>query len=188
MKNLIAIFSTLALMAGVGVSNASADNFFTKLGRSMRRAHERHEEMMEDFARAARHGMVIRIGENGYGDGCGHYETVEEQVWIDGGYVTQIVEVHEPGHWECKEVVEVVTPARCERVYVPPVYRTEIDCCGKAIRVMVKCGYWTTREIPAVTVCRQVRVWVEGECRQVPRRVWVEGRYETKCVRVWVCD
>ncbi|MCC6740427.1 MAG: hypothetical protein IT452_15390, partial [Planctomycetia bacterium] len=47
MKTLIAVFSTLALIAGIGSSEAHAENFFKKVGKSIRKAHNRHVDMME---------------------------------------------------------------------------------------------------------------------------------------------
>lgn len=191
MKSLIAIFSTVVLMAGAGASNAHADNFFTKLGKSIKKAHNRHVDMLENaherHVDMLRH-VRIHAGQRGYGEGRGHYETVEVRQWVEGSWDIQYVEVRDPGHYEFREVTEIVTPARCEKVYVQPVYRCEIDRCGREVKVMVKCGYWTTREIPAVTVTKCVKVWVDGECRKVAKKVWCEGHYETRCVRVWVCD
>lgn len=192
MKALIAVFSTLALMAGIGSSEAHAENFFKKVGKSIRKAHNRHVDMMESaherHVEMFRRGVRIQPGNRGYGQGHGHYEMVEVQQWVPGYEKIEYVEVREPGHFEFREVTEIVTPARCEKVYVPPVYRIERDCMGNEIKIMVKCGYWTTREIPAVTCTKTIKVWVEGECRRVPKKVCVPGRWETKCVRVWVCD
>ncbi len=191
MKTLIAAFSALALMAGIGSSEAHAENFFKKVGKSIRRAHERHEDMLESAHE--RHLRMLEAAARASRDrDCeprrGHYETVEVQVWVEGRERIEYVDVREPGHFECREVTEIVTPARCEKVYVPPVYRIEKDCMGCEIKIMVKCGYWTTREIPAVTCTKTIKVWVEGECKRVARRVCEPGHYETVCKRVWVCD
>ena len=192
MKTLIAVFSTLALMAGIGSSEAHAENFFKKVGRSMRKAHERHENMLEAahdrHVDMLRRGVRIEAGHRGYGQGCGHYEMVEVRQWVPGYETIEYVVVREPGYYQFRQVTEIVTPARCEKIYVPPVFRIEKDCCGKEIKIMVKCGYWTTREIPAVTCTKTIKVWVEGECKRVARRVCEPGHYETVCKRVWVCD
>ncbi|MEK7467722.1 MAG: hypothetical protein AAB074_09945 [Planctomycetota bacterium] len=192
MKTLIAIFSTAALMFSIGSSEASAENFFKKVSRGIKKAHERHVDILEDahdrHVDILRHGARIYAGQRGYGAGCGRYETVEVQNWVPGYETIEYVEVHEPGHYEFRRVTEIVTPARCERFYVAPVFRIERDHCGNQVRIMVKAGYWTTREIPAVTCTKTVKFWVEGECKRVAKRVCVPGHYETKCVRVWVCD
>jgi hypothetical protein len=192
MKTLIAILSTAALMAGIGSQEASAENFFKKVGKEVRKAHERHVDMLHDaherHVDMFRRGVRIQVGQRGYGDGRGHYETVEVQNWVPGYETIQYVEVREPGHYEFRQVTEIVTPARCEKFYVAPVFRIERDHCGNEVRVMVKCGYWTTREIPAVTCTKTIKCWVEGECKKVAKRVCIPGHYETKCVRVWVCD
>ncbi|MCE9582172.1 MAG: hypothetical protein K8T20_06740 [Planctomycetes bacterium] len=181
MKTLIAIFSTLALMAGVGTNEAKAENFFKKVGRSIRNAHERHVDMAEDLLEAAaRHHDDDR--------NRGHYETREIQEWVAGSERIVYVEVQEPGHFEFRQVTEIVSPARCEKFYVEPVFRIERDCHGNQVKIMVKCGYWSTREIPAVSCTKTIKVWVEGECKQVAKKICVQGHFETKCVRVWVCD
>ena len=192
MKTLIAIFSTAALMFSIGTSEASAENFFKKLGRGIRKSHDRHVDMLESahdrHVDILRRGVRIHVGQPGYGCGCGHYETVRVQEWVPGYETIEYVDVREPGHYEFRQVTEIVTPACHERIYVPPVYRIECDCHGHQVKVMVRAGYWTTREIPAVTCTKTIKIWVEGECKRVARRVCVPGRYETKNVRVWVCD
>ncbi len=192
MKTLIAVFSTLALMAGIGSSEASAENFFKKVGKSVRKAHQRHEKILEAahdrHVEILRRGARVEAGHRGYGQGHGHYEMVEVQQWVPGYETIEYVEVRDPGHFEFRQVTEIVTPARCEKIYIQPVYRIETDCMGREIKIMVKCGYWTTREIPAVTCTKTIKVWVEGECRKVAKKVCVPGRFETKCVRMWICD
>ena len=192
MKTLIAVLSTAALMFSIGTSEASAENFFKKVKRGVRKAHDRHKDILESahdrHVDILRRGVRIQIGQPGYAVGHGHYESVEVQQWVPGYETIEYVDVQEPGHYEFRQVTEIVTPARSERFYVQPVYRIEIDSCGNEVRIMVNCGYWTIREIPAVTCQKTIKVWVEGECKRVARRVCVPGRYETKYVRVWVCD
>ncbi|MCE9582560.1 MAG: hypothetical protein K8T20_08715 [Planctomycetes bacterium] len=184
MKALIAAVSAIALMSGIGSSEAHAENFFKKINRAVRNAHERHVDMMESAHE--RHVEILR--DVARDSRRGHYETVEVQEWVAGYEKVEFVEVREAGHFEFRQVTEIVTPARCEKIYIQPVYRIERDRCGAEIRIMVKCGYWTTREIPAVTCTKTIKVWVEGECKRVPRTVCVPGHYETQCKRVWVCD
>ena len=64
----------------------------------------------------------------------GHWETIEEKVWVAG---------------------------QCVRTWVPPVYREYRDHCG-CHRVLVSPGYWRMEELPGhwETQCR--RVWVPG--------------------------
>lgn len=64
-----------------------------------------------------------------------HYETVYEPVWI---------------------------PARTERIWVEPVYRTSLDRCGLPIRVLVCAGHWRTVVHPGYSSTRAVRVYRPG--------------------------
>ncbi len=65
----------------------------------------------------------------------GHFETVEDRVWIQ---------------------------ARSERVWVEPVYQWRYDACGRATRVCVQPGYWNTVCAPAHFETCPRQVWIEG--------------------------
>ena len=151
MKSLIAAVSALALIAGIGSSQARAENSSNESERGARRSHERNFEIEEEGHRGARNREA--------GARRGHFEMVKVRVWVPGFEKIEYVEVREPGHFECREITEIVSPARCEKIYVPPVFRIERDCSGQEIKIMVKCGFWTTREIPAVTCHKTIKVW-----------------------------
>jgi hypothetical protein len=52
----------------------------------------------------------------------------------------------------------VWVPARCERVWVEPVYGLRIGSCGQRFRVLVRAGHWTTIERPGHYETRRERV------------------------------
>lgn len=64
----------------------------------------------------------------------GHYETRCEDVWVAG----------------CSE-----------RVWIEACYETRYHC-GRAVRVLVRPGYWKTIQQPGHYETRTVRVWVPG--------------------------
>ena len=64
----------------------------------------------------------------------GHWETIEEKVWVAG---------------------------ECVRTWVPPVYHEYRDRCGFH-RVLVSAGYWRTEERPGHWEIRCRQVWVAG--------------------------
>lgn len=66
---------------------------------------------------------------------AGRYETVERRVWI---------------------------PARRERIWVDPAYRTVYDSCGRASRVLVRSGRWEWVHRPGHYEVRHVNVWKPG--------------------------
>jgi hypothetical protein len=68
----------------------------------------------------------------------GHYETVEQQVWV-------------PGQWR--------------QVCVEPVYESCVDPCGNVTRVLVRRGYHTLVQDPGHYETRYVQVWVPGHYR-----------------------
>lgn len=190
MKKLMSLIATAALMAGAGANDAKAENFFKKMGKELRKAHERHEDMMEDAHERHRdiaRGTTLQPGHRDYGHGHGHYATVEVQEWVEGSWRIEYVEVRTAGHYEMREV-EVVVPGSYSQVWVEPVYRIERDHCGREIRVMVKCGYYRKVWCPPTTRIECQKVWVAGECKRVPKKVWTAGHYETRNVRVWICD
>jgi hypothetical protein len=64
-----------------------------------------------------------------------HFETREEQVWVDG----------------------------CERqVWAAPVYDWRYDNCGRPYRVQLEVGHWKTVCTPGHFECRKAQVWVCG--------------------------
>ena len=188
MKTIISLIATSALFAGIGTQEAKAENFFHRIGRQVRNAHERHVEMFEEA-----HDRHVRILTGGDRDGrpepraCGHYEVRCEQIWVDGCYVTRMVEVKDPGHFECREVVQEV-PGYYRNVWVAPVYRFETDHCGHTIRIEVSCGHYQKVWVAPTCVKKEVKVWVEGGCHQEAQQVWIEGHYDSREVRVWVND
>jgi Ni/Co efflux regulator RcnB len=189
MKTLISLIAATAVLAGVGAREASAENFFKKMGRHLREAHERHEEMAREAHRNShrRAGLVIEFGHDGYGCGDGHYETREVRVWVEESYRIEYVTVEEPGRYETR-CVEVTVPGYFRNTWVAPVYRYERDCHGHTVKVLVKAGYYKKCWVPPTTRMENRRVWVDGGCRRVAKKVCVPAHYETKCVRVWVCD
>ncbi|MEL7210159.1 MAG: hypothetical protein AAGK32_18340, partial [Actinomycetota bacterium] len=73
----------------------------------------------------------------------------DDRVWVEGRWT-----------WTTERVC--VSPARTERIWVPPVYSTRYDPCGRARRVIVRHGYWDHVHVPARWENRRVRRWVEG--------------------------
>jgi hypothetical protein len=71
----------------------------------------------------------------------GHYETIQERVWVEG---------------------------RQERVWVEPIYQWHYEPCGRAYRVCVQEGYWNTVCTPGHFENRSRQVWVEGGWRVMP--------------------
>jgi hypothetical protein len=65
---------------------------------------------------------------------AGHYETVQQQVWIAGGTA---------------------------KVWVEPVYEKRLNS-GNWINVLVRDGYYTYQELPGHNEIRNVQRWVEG--------------------------
>lgn len=68
----------------------------------------------------------------------GHFETVQDRVWVEG---------------------------RQERVWVAPAYAWRHDACGRAIRVCVQPGYWNTVCTPGRYEMIARQVWIEGGWR-----------------------
>jgi hypothetical protein len=65
-----------------------------------------------------------------------------------------------PGHYE---VVQRKTwvPGATRQVWVPPVYETRYDWCGRAYTVLVSAGYHRTIQDPGHWEYRNVQVWQE---------------------------
>ena len=62
----------------------------------------------------------------------GRWENVCERVWVRGAF---------------------------EEVWVPPLYGTQYDACGRPRQVLVRAGYWTRVERPGHWEERTRRVW-----------------------------
>ncbi len=62
----------------------------------------------------------------------GYWQTIVERTWV-AGTITQ--------------------------VWVPPIYQTRYDACGRATQVCVRAGYWDTRQTPGYYEDRTRRVW-----------------------------
>jgi hypothetical protein len=101
--------------------------------------------------------IAVHIGNGGYGYRPaprpvgysqrewvpGHYEVVQDRVWVAG---------------------------REEKVWVEPVYQWHYDPCGRATRVCVQEGYWKVVCTPGHYETCPRQMWVEGywvvrECR-----------------------
>lgn len=82
------------------------------------------------------------------------------------------------GHWETRcERVWVPGPVR--KVWVPPLYETRYDHCGRPYQVEVRCGFWDTIQEPGYWEQRETRVWVPCEPRpryQAPIRYGRHGQ------------
>lgn len=65
------------------------------------------------------------------------------------------------GHSEIR-TERVWIPAEIREEYVPPVYGTRYDSCGRPYRVMLRPGYVRRYEIPGHFETRQNRVWISG--------------------------
>lgn len=74
---------------------------------------------------------------------------------------------YEPAHWTIV-TEQVRVPGACRQVWVPPVYRTELSCCGNPIQVLCTPGWFRT-----------VRDADRFETRR--RRVWVPARWVNQC-------
>jgi hypothetical protein len=60
------------------------------------------------------------------------------------------------------QVRRVFEPGRSVRVWVPPVYETRFDACGRPHRVLVTPGHHALRSEPGRWVSKRVRVWAPG--------------------------
>jgi len=65
----------------------------------------------------------------------GHFERVQRRVWVDD----------EP-----------------ERQWLPPLYETRVDGCGRTVRILVREGSWVVVHRPGHFETRWVEVWVAG--------------------------
>ncbi len=72
----------------------------------------------------------------------------------------------EPGHYAIVSE-RVVIPGCVRQVWVPPCYRTEWNCCGEPVQVLVRAGYFRTVRDPDRTECVKRRVWQPGRWRRV---------------------
>ena len=71
-----------------------------------------------------------------------------------------------PGHYELRN--QQVWVAGCDRrQWVPAVYSTRYDSCGRPVQVLVRNGYWTTVGTPGYYRTEQRRVFIPGR--------WVYG-------------
>jgi hypothetical protein len=98
--------------------------------------------------RAAVHlgGIGVHIGFGGHKHGG--YEPRCAPRWVPGAWVT--------------EVQPVWVPPSTERVWVPAVYETRYDSCGRPVQVLVKPGGYETVCRPGYYEDRRVRVWRPG--------------------------
>ncbi len=69
------------------------------------------------------------------------------------------------GRWVVHAERVCVRPATTRRVWVPPVWTTRHDACGRPYRVRVRAGGWKTVTVPARYETRHVRTWREGRWR-----------------------
>jgi hypothetical protein len=75
------------------------------------------------------------------------------------------------GHWETRcERVWVPGPVR--KVWVPPLYETRFDHCGRPYQVEVRCGYWDTIQEQGCWETRESRVWVPAPVHYHDGRRW----------------
>ncbi len=91
------------------------------------------------LSKHGRHGSIgIQIGYPNYAPAScppqygGHWETVNDRVWIAGA---------------------------CEQVWIQPVYETRWDSCGRPYQVCVRAGYWSTVQHPGHWEERPRQVW-----------------------------
>ncbi len=80
------------------------------------------------------------------------------------------------GRWETR-VERVWVPGPVRQVWVPPLYETRRDPCGRLYQVEVRCGYWDTIQEPGYWEQRETRVWVPcppAHHEHRPRRVRFE--------------
>ena len=80
------------------------------------------------------------LASRSHGRPAGHYETVQERVWVPG----------------CRE-----------QVWVPARYETVVDACGRVYRRLVRAGHYEWVDRPGRYEIRTRRIWVEDRivCR-----------------------
>ena len=107
------------------------------------------------------HGGKVKAGKIGYGrqrrvvSGCAiHRSCVPTRHWV-------------AGHFEPRET-RVWIPESREKVWVPAVYATRFDACGRAYQVQIRPARWKV-------VCNPG--YFETRCE----RVWIAGCFETTC-------
>ena len=67
-----------------------------------------------------------------------------------------------PAHYETREERVLVSPERCEKVWVSPVTETRYDRRGRPYTVEVRPGYWREQHIPARYETRVTKVLIPG--------------------------
>jgi hypothetical protein len=73
-----------------------------------------------------------------------------------------------PGH-TLEVTRRVWSPGRTCREWIPPLYATRYDPCGRPRQVCVRPGRWHTLHEPGRFETRLERVWVPGRWEQPPR-------------------
>lgn len=135
-----------------------------------------------------------------------HTTTVQQQVWIPGGYVYETRTVTVPGYHKTV-MQEFRTPSRTverqERVWIPGQWvsaghrhRASVGVQVGPVQLEVKGrsrsgqrwvpGHWETRTklvtIPGTCEQRPVKVWVPATTRQERVKVYRRGHWETRTV------
>ncbi|MEZ6013502.1 MAG: hypothetical protein R3F49_00180 [Planctomycetota bacterium] len=93
-------------------------------------------------------------------------------VQVNAGYRErgrQPVVRHRPepaGRWETR-CERVWVPGAIRKVWVPPIYATRYDHCGRPYQVEVRCGFWDTIQEQGCWESRETRVWVPYQRRGV---------------------
>ena len=126
------ILLTLALVTGAS-STAQAQEWRLSLGKRLGHGGEIRLDL-------ASHGAPFRdwrrpTREKPCAPAPGHYEVIEERVWVEGCW---------------------------ERVWVPDRYDTWVDSCGRTHRRLVCAGHYETVRGPGHYETRTRRVWVQG--------------------------
>jgi hypothetical protein len=101
------------------------------------------------------HGGKVKVDKIGYGpqrrvvSGCSlHPRCAPARHWV-------------PGHFEAQET-RVWIPERKEKVWVPAVYGTRFDACGRAYQVLIRPARWSVVCDPGHFETRRERVWIAG--------------------------
>lgn len=106
-----------------------------------------------------------------------------------GHYVDRHTQVLvEAAHWEERKVAYVAVPGHYEMQHIPAVTKLVRDHCGRLVTVVVSPQRCERVWVPDQIAYRCEKVWVADRFEKRCEKVWVPDRFETRCEKVWVPD
>ncbi len=104
----------------------------------------------------------------------GHFEERHSRVLV------------QTGHWEEQKVAYVAVPGHYEMQHIPAVTKLVRDHCGRLVTVVVSPQRCERVWVPDQIAYRCQNVWVPERYENRCERIWVPDRYETRCEKVLV--